>query len=306
MGVKEKTMKILNFGSLNLDYVYDVDHFVRKGETIASREMKVFCGGKGLNQSVALSKAGARVYHAGLVGHDGGMLRETLVRAGVHDEWVRCLPDTPTGNAIIQRDATGDNCILLYGGANRMVTKEFVREVLEGFSAGDWLVLQNEISQIPYIVDLAYEKGMTIVLNPSPMDERVREISLDKVRYFLLNQGEAQALTGAQGDGAALAAHLRQQFPGASAVLTLGEAGSLYTGPEGTVFQKAYRVPVADTTAAGDTFTGYFVAEVSAGKPVEQALDMAARASAIAVSRLGAAPSIPERSQVEIWQFSRE
>ena len=167
-------------------------------------------------------------------------------------------------------------------------------------------MLQNEISQIPYIVDLAYDKGMTIVLNPSPMDERVREISLDKVRYFLLNQGEAQALTGAQGDGAALAAHLRQQFPGASAVLTLGEAGSLYTGPEGTVFQKAYRVPVADTTAAGDTFTGYFVAEVSAGKPVEQALDMAARASAIAVSRLGAAPSIPERSQVEIWQFSRE
>ena len=299
-------MKILNFGSLNLDYVYDVEHFVRKGETIASREMRIFCGGKGLNQSVALSKAGAPVYHAGLVGQDGGILREMLLSAGVHDELVRCLPDTPTGNAIIQRDATGDNCILLYGGANRMVTKEFVREVLEGFSAGDWLVLQNEISQIPYIVDLAYDKGMTIVLNPSPMDERVREISLDKVRYFLLNQGEAQALTGAQGDGAALAAHLRQQFPGASAVLTLGEAGSLYTGPEGTVFQKAYRVPVADTTAAGDTFTGYFVAEVSAGKPVEQALDMAARASAIAVSRLGAAPSIPERSQVEIWQFSRE
>ena len=152
-------MKILNFGSLNLDYVYDVEHFVRKGETIASREMRIFCGGKGLNQSVALSKAGAPVYHAGLVGQDGGILREMLLSAGVHDELVRCLPDTPTGNAIIQRDATGDNCILLYGGANRMVTKEFVREVLEGFSAGDWLVLQNEISQIPYIVDLAYERA---------------------------------------------------------------------------------------------------------------------------------------------------
>lgn len=299
-------MKILNFGSLNLDYVYDVEHFVRKGETIASREMRIFCGGKGLNQSVALSKAGAPVYHAGLVGQDGGILREMLLSAGVHDELVRCLPDTPTGNAIIQRDTTGDNCILLYGGANRMVTKEFVREVLEGFSAGDWLVLQNEISQIPYIVDLAYEKGMTIVLNPSPMDEKIREISLDKIHYFLLNQGEAQALTGAQGDGVVLADHLRRKFPGASVVLTLGEAGSLYIGKEGTVFQKAYRVPVVDTTAAGDTFTGYFVAEVSAGKPVEQALDMAARASAIAVSRLGAAPSIPERSQVEIWQFSRE
>ena len=299
-------MKILNFGSLNLDYVYDVEHFVRKGETMASREMRIFCGGKGLNQSVALSKAGAPVYHAGLVGQDGGILREMLISAGVHDELVRCLPDTPTGNAIIQRDATGDNCILLYGGANQKVTEEFVREVLEEFSAGDWLVLQNEISRIPYIVDLAYEKGMTIVLNPSPMDEKIREISLDKIHYFLLNQGEAQSLTGAKGDGTVLADHLHRKFPGASVVLTLGEAGSLYIGQEGTVFQKAYRVPVVDTTAAGDTFTGYFVAEVSAGKPVEQALDMAARASAIAVSRLGAAPSIPERSQVEIWQFSRE
>ena len=299
-------MKILNFGSLNLDYVYDVDHFVRKGETIASREMRIFCGGKGLNQSVALSKAGAQVYHAGLVGQDGGILREMLLSAGVHDELVRCLPDTSTGNAIIQRDTTGDNCILLYGGANQKVTEELVREVLAGFSAGDWLVLQNEISQIPYIVDLAYEKGMTIVLNPSPMDEKIQEISLCKIHYFLLNQGEAQALTGVQGDGTVLAHHLRKQFPDASVVLTLGEAGSLYIGKEGTVFQKAYRVPVVDTTAAGDTFTGYFVAEISAGKPVEQALDMAARASAIAVSRPGAAPSIPDRSQVVDWQFSRE
>ena len=299
-------MKILNFGSLNLDYVYDVDHFVRKGETIASREMRIFCGGKGLNQSVALSKAGAQVYHAGLVGQDGGILREMLLSAGVHDELVRCLPDTSTGNAIIQRDTTGDNCILLYGGANQKVTEEFVREVLAGFSAEDWLVLQNEISQIPYIVDLAYEKGMTIVLNPSPMDEKIQEISLCKIHYFLLNQGEAQALTGVQGDGTVLAHHLRKQFPDASVVLTLGEAGSLYIGKEGTVFQKAYRVPVVDTTAAGDTFTGYFVAEISAGKPVEQALDMAARASAIAVSRPGAAPSIPDRSQVVDWQFSRE
>ena len=299
-------MKILNFGSLNLDYVYDVEHFVRKGETMASREMRIFCGGKGLNQSVALSKAGAPVYHAGLVGQDGGILREMLISAGVHDELVRCLPDTPTGNAIIQRDATGDNCILLYGGANQKVTEEFVREVLEEFSAGDWLVLQNEISRIPYIVDLAYEKGMTIVLNPSPMDEKILEISLNKIHYFLLNEGEAQALTGTQGDRAELADHLRRQFPGASVVLTLGEAGSLYIGKEGTVFQKAYRVPVVDTTAAGDTYTGYFMAEISAGKPVEQALDMAARASAIAVSRPGAAPSIPDRSQVVNWQFSQE
>ena len=163
-------MKVLCFGSLNIDYTYKVDHFVGKGETLSSESLQVFSGGKGLNQSIALAKAGARVYHAGAVGEDGRFLLEELEKAGVDVSCVAVRADVRTGNAIIQNDREGDNCILLYGGANQAVKKEQVDEVLTHFDVGDFLVLQNEISELPYIMEQAHEKGMKIILNPSPMD----------------------------------------------------------------------------------------------------------------------------------------
>ena len=163
-------MRVLNFGSLNIDYVYNVDHIVKKGETISSDTLNVFCGGKGLNQSIALSKAGAEVYHAGVIGEDGAFLEEILRASGVHTRFVQMKADTRTGNAIIQKDRNGDNCILLYGGSNRAVTPGMADEVLEHFEAGDMLVLQNEISELSYLMERAHERGMVIALNPSPID----------------------------------------------------------------------------------------------------------------------------------------
>ena len=118
-------MKVLNFGSLNLDYVYQVDHMAAAGETLASLDMEIFCGGKGLNQSIALAKAGAEVYHAGCIGADGEILVKTLAEAGVRTDYIKILPGK-TGHAIIQVDKTGQNCILLYGGANRAVTEDYI------------------------------------------------------------------------------------------------------------------------------------------------------------------------------------
>ena len=142
-------MKVLNFGSLNIDYVYDVDDFVKKGETISSKDLNVFCGGKGLNQSVALAKAGAEVYHAGMIGEDGKFLLDLLKEAGVNIDNVVIRDDIRTGNAIIQRNKSGDNCIILFSGANRSITKDYVDRVLSGFEKGDYIVLQNEISELP-------------------------------------------------------------------------------------------------------------------------------------------------------------
>lgn len=161
-------MKVLNFGSLNIDYVYSLDHFVQKGETISSRSLNIFSGGKGLNQSVALGRAGAEVYHAGAIGQDGDFLTDILRDAGVRTEYVRRLSSVRTGNAIIQRDSKGDNCIILYGGANQSIEKAQVDETLDQFSEGDFLVLQNEINELPYIMEQAHKKGLRIVLNPSP------------------------------------------------------------------------------------------------------------------------------------------
>lgn len=214
--------------------------------------------------------------------------------------------DTRTGNAIIQKDRNGDNCILLYGGSNRAVTPGMADEVLEHFEAGDMLVLQNEISELSYLMERAHERGMVIALNPSPIDEELLKAPLQYVNYFILNEIEAKTLTnGVEEDNAMLEAMLKK-FPNAEIILTLGERGSVYAKGNVRVEQGIYKVPVTDTTAAGDTFTGYYLASIIQGLSVEKALNMAAKASAIAVSRKGAAPSIPEREEVENMKLSVE
>ena len=307
--------KILTFGSLNIDYVYSVDHFVQKGETLASGALEIFSGGKGLNQSVALGRAGAEVFHAGAVGPDGQFLLDLLQEAGVDTHLVKRLESVRTGNAIIQRDPEGNNCILLYGGANQAITREQVKESLEGFGAGDYIVLQNEINQMPFLMEQAHAKGMHIVLNPSPMNGRIFEMPLGCVDYLILNEVEAaqilEADTPALGDekaalgdekaGEAMAELLKKKFPRGRIVLTLGENGSVYCGEETRIRQPAYAVRAVDTTAAGDTFTGYFIAGISRGMSAEEALDTASRAAAIAVTKPGAAPSIPAWEQVQDW-----
>lgn len=296
-------MKILNFGSLNIDNVYQVDHFVRKGETISSKSLTLFSGGKGLNQSVALGRAGAKVWHAGSIGKDGLFLLETLRTAGVNVSCVRVLEEGKTGNAIIQNDAEGDNCILLYGGANQRITREQIDETLSHFSAEDFLVLQNEVNELPYLVQKAHEKGMRIVLNPSPVDEKIFEINLSLVDLFVLNDLEAAELTGGTGtEPATMLALLQRKFPSACFVLTLGPQGAYYADAKQTIWQEIYPAEVVDTTAAGDTFTGYFLAAILEGKSVKASLGLAAKAAAIAVSRPGAAPSIPKLDEVlKMW-----
>lgn len=296
-------MRVLCFGSLNIDYTYKVDHFVGKGETLSSESLQVFSGGKGLNQSIALAKAGADTYHAGAIGEDGRFLLKIMEDAGVHTEYVAELPDVRTGNAIIQNDREGDNCILLYGGANQAVTQEQVDEVLSHFQAGDFLVLQNEINELEYIVRKAHEKKMKIVLNPSPMNEKVTALPLDFVDYFMLNEVEAGQILGRAVqdgyDGEALASALLARFPDAAVVLTLGGDGSVYMDREKTIRQPVYKVKAVDTTAAGDTFTGFFIGGIMNGLTVNEAMDQASRAAAITVTRQGAAPSIPLLEEVK-------
>ncbi|MGN8801308.1 ribokinase [Candidatus Merdisoma sp. HCP28S3_D10] len=292
--------KVLCFGSLNIDYTYKVDHFVQKGETISSQGLQVFSGGKGLNQSTALAKAGVEIYHAGAVGRDGEFLLEQLRDVGVHTENVAILTEVRSGNAIIQNDAEGDNCIILYGGANQAVTREQADAVIGKFSAGDYIILQNEISELAYIMKTAHKKGMRIVLNPSPMNDKILALPLEKVDLLILNEVEAgQILDTDEMDGDVLMEKLLKRFPEMKFVLTLGSQGSIYGDKRQKIKQSAYRVKAVDTTAAGDTFTGFFIGSLVRGLSVEQAMDIASRASAIAVTRSGAAPSIPTWDEVE-------
>ncbi len=309
-------MKALNYGSLNIDFVYNVEHFVRSGETISSQNMAIFAGGKGLNQSVALAKSGIDTWHAGCIGEDGEFLADILQKSGAHTELISRLPGR-NGHAIIQKQPNGQNCILLYGGSNQQNTRVQIDEVMSHFEKGDYLILQNEINEISYIMERAHEKGMIIVLNPSPMDEKIRTYPLEYVDYFLLNEIEAKDLTGFDQNLADTDQHRVQEmdevssawdalleevcshFPNSKVVLTLGEYGSIYKDEKQKIHQPIMKVPVVDTTAAGDTFTGFFIGSIAKGLSPENAMKIAAKASAIAVSRQGAAPSIPELGEVE-------
>lgn len=284
-------MNILNFGSLNLDYVYRVPHFVRPGETLSSVSMQTFCGGKGLNQSIALARAGAQVFHAGQVGPEGDILLQKLRDAGVDTSFVRAGSNV-TGHAIIQVDAAGQNCILLHGGANREIDADFVTEVLRHFGKGDILLLQNETSALPSLLSTAAERGLRVAFNPSPFDDAIRSLPLQAVTWFLLNETEGQALTG-ESEPDAICTALLEKHPGSAVVLTLGPRGVLYRTWQTRQTFGVYPVPVVDTTGAGDTFTGYFLAGILAGLEAHETLRRASAASSLAVSHNGASDSIP-------------
>lgn len=307
-------MKALVFGSLNIDHVYEVEHFVQPGETLASEDLQFFCGGKGLNQSIALSRAGVSVWMAGAVGsQDADMLLRCLDEAGVHTELI-LRKEISSGHAIIQKTPDGENGILLYGGANRKITETDVEDVLSHFSEGDYLILQNEINQMPYIMEKAYQMGMKIVLNPSPMDEQIFTLPLDCVDYLILNEGEGAAMAsrfrtpedegGSQPGGSESAAdgilaRLMARFPDTHIIMTLGSRGSVYRYRGQVYAQAAYPAEAVDTTGAGDTFTGYLIGSRMRGKSMETAMDLAAKAAAISVGRPGASASVPALEEVE-------
>ncbi|MGI5894252.1 MAG: ribokinase [Candidatus Merdivicinus sp.] len=290
-------MRVINFGSLNLDFVYAVNHFVRPGETLSSNGMQTFLGGKGLNQSIALKRAGADVIHAGCIGNDGEILRKGLEAAGVETKALLTISGERSGHAIIQVDEKGQNCILLYGGANRRITVDQIRETLAECEEGDWLLLQNETNGVAEIMEEGSKKGMHIAFNPSPITEGMDQLPLDKVEYFLLNEVEGSAL-GESGNAEEILASMRKRYPQAKIVLTLGSDGALCWDGEKEWKQKIFPVKAVDTTAAGDTFTGYFLTAVGNGKNAGEALRIASAASAIAVTREGASPSIPTAAEV--------
>lgn len=296
-------MSILNFGSLNLDFVYQVEHFVRPGETILADRLDIFNGGKGLNQSIALARAGGTVFHAGRIGSDGQRLIDCLADNGVDTRFVRQSAG-PGGHALIQVDASGQNCIILHGGANQQIEETDIDETLDCFEAGDILLLQNEVNHVALIMEKAHQRGLCIALNPSPITVSLLDYPLHYVRWFILNEIEAAALAGLSGPAGNLAAErmadrLIERWPQAAVVLTLGGEGAIYRDSNRYVRQPARRVSVVDTTAAGDTFTGYFLQGIAAGQPIEVVMATASAAAAICVSRPGASDSIPWRREVE-------
>ena len=289
-------MQIVNFGSMNLDHVYQMPRFIRGGETLLSGGLADVPGGKGLNQSIAVARSGAAVRHAGMLGVGGEPLRACLEAAGV-DTALLVPCGAPQGHTVIQVDPSGENCIIVFGGSNRLLGREHIDAVLDTLAPGDFVLAQNEISNLAYLLPAAAGRGLRVVLNASPIDDALLALDLSGLAWLVINELECAALSGQASVQAGYEA-LKARYPNVGILLTLGEGGSVSWQDGREVRQAAFPVRAVDTTAAGDTFLGYFVGCLAQGMARQEAMALASMAAAIAVTRPGAAPSIPTMAEV--------
>jgi ribokinase len=292
-------MKVLSFGSLNIDLLYSVDHIVAPGETISSYSFTKSAGGKGANQAAALAKAGLSVFMAGKIGNDGLFLLDLLKSYGVNTDNVE-KSGSATGQAIIQIDRNGQNSIVLYSGGNGEITAGEIKKIILNFEASDIIVLQNEIANLDQIMTFAKKQGMRICLNPSPYNEKIKNLPLNLADWLFVNEIEGASFAQMPAESAAQAVmeKLLKLYPAAEIILTAGEKGAFYGYGETIINENIVKVPVVDTTGAGDTFTGYFLAAREKNMTAKEALAIACRAASIAVSRKGAMESIPYADEV--------
>ena len=297
-------MKVLSFGSLNIDFLFYVDHIASAGETISSSALVKSAGGKGANQAAALAKAGLPVYMAGKIGRDGRFLLELLESYGINTDNVFQY-EGATGQAIIQIEKSGQNSIVLYSGGNGEITREEIYKTICKFSEGDIIVLQNEIVNLKLIMECAKKQGMRICINPSPFNETVQALPLNLADWLFVNEIEGSSLaqlpcsaSPADIDLHITMDHLVKRFPEQEIILTAGKNGSFYGCGDTRIKCEIVNRPVVDTTGAGDTYTGFFLASRARNYNVEKAMAAASKAASLAVSRKGAMESIPMANEV--------
>lgn len=295
-------MAVINFGSINIDHVYQVAHFVQPGETIASTNYQQLLGGKGANQSIALAKAGTEVKHVGRIHESDAAFKQTMIKAGIDCRYVACT-QTPTGHAIIQVTPEGENAIVLFGGANLELTEQDIMKALDSAEQTDWVLTQNETSGIEQVLRQAKEVGLKVAFNPAPMTETVKQLPHDCIDLLIVNEVEAAEISGVETLDE-MEAYFRQNWSHAEVLITLGKHGVRMLKRNTSIDVPAFVVDAVDTTAAGDTFIGYFLSAYSKDNDAESALRRACAASALAVTRGGAAQSIPEAEEVD--QFLQE
>ncbi len=288
---------ILTIGSINIDHVYRVSALPGPGETVADRGHARGLGGKGANQSLAARLAGAEVRHAGAVGADGAWCRDRLAAAGIDVAGVATV-EAATGHAVILVDEHGENVIVIHAGANRALTPALVDAAIGRARAGDWLLLQNETSLVVEAARAGRAAGLHVAYAAAPFDAEATAAVIPHVDLLVVNAGEA----------AQLARHLGtppDTFGAPALLVTEGRDGARCWTAEGEVRQPAFDVVPVDTTGAGDTFLGYFLAGLDRGRPVAQAMRIAAAAAAIQVTRPGAGEAIPAAAEVDAFLAAR-
>ncbi len=286
----------LVIGSINMDLVIQTARLPKLGETVMGQGFSMVPGGKGANQAVAAARLGSRVKMLGCLGRDvyGDVLLEHLRVSGVLTDSI-LRADSSSGVAVITV-CQGDNHIILDPGANGKLDADAVRRSEALIAWADTLLLQFEIP-----MELAERYGTRVVLNPSPM-KALRPELYPKVGLLVVNEFEAGQLLGREicsleDAGRAIAGLEELGFR--EAVITLGKRGSVFRHDGRILHQDIFRVETVDTTGAGDSFLGGLCAALGRDMAIPEAVRFAAAASALAVSRMGAGPSIPTRQETE-------
>jgi ribokinase len=282
---------IWNLGSINIDNFYEVSHLPAAGETLAAHSYGFGLGGKGANMSVAAARAAARVSHIGAIGADGRWTRERLMEYGVDTPHIAQVKG-PTGHANILIDRRGENSIVLFQGANSQLTEAIIGAALTGASPKDFLLMQNETNGQEYAAATARSLGLRVAYAAAPFDAGALTRLAGRIDLLILNEVEAAQLDA--GAGPALGMLGVQDM-----IVTLGEKGCKWISDKGEKHFEAYPAEAVDTTGAGDTFTGYLVAGLDRGMPMDVAVDLALKAGAMMVERRGTADVIPDLKEIQ-------
>ena len=294
-------MKVLVFGSLNIDNVYSLHRLPERGETLYCGSYEVHVGGKGLNQALALRKAGAQVVAAGKIGADGAFLTDYLSAGGVDVSEID-RTGAFTGHTVIEVDSEGQNQMILFGGANREIAPDYCDALLERHRDAALLLAQYETSCVAYMLEKARRAGIRTAFNPSPYVKELNGFPYEYADIIVLNESEGLQITG-ETDPQAAAVALQRKNRG-QVILTLGGRGALYCDGTGVTEVPAFRAEAVDTTGAGDTFTGYCLQALLSGKAPREAMRIGAAAAAISVTKTGAAETIPDAD--EVTRFLKE
>lgn len=277
-------MTIWNLGSINVDHVYKVAKFVEPGETLTASSYEWGLGGKGLNQSVAALRSKADVRHLGAIGRGDKATMLALQKLGFNKPW---QVDEATGHAIIQVNKSGENSIVIAPGANRALVPADIESALSEAKPGDWLLLQNETNGALDAIKFAKKKGLKTCYAAAPFEPQVVAALIEYVDLLSVNEIELSQLEAAM------------EVPRVAKLVTLGSRGAYYENESGTrSWVSAFPITPIDTTGAGDTFLGAFLAHLDSGETLANCLHWASAAAALQVTRLGAAPVIPTYDEI--------
>jgi len=297
--------KIVVIGSSNTDMIVKSDHLPLPGETVVGGKFFTAPGGKGANQAVAAARLGGNVSFVAKVGKDqfGDAAIENYRKEGMDTQYVTRSTGSASGVALILVDGKGENSIAVASGANSDLSKNDIDAAAEQIKNASIVLMQLEspVDTVLYAAKMAAEGGATVVLNPAPASAIPEEM----YRYLYAvtpNETESELLTGVKVEDEASALKASEVFIGRGVkkvVITLGSKGAFVNDGGNTYMVPARKVKAVDTTAAGDTYNGAMCVALAEGKSLKEALEFATKASAIAVTRMGAQPSVPTREEVD-------